>query len=304
MEEARRVYGALNDTFYLVKVLLWMGFCYGIHSRPDLDLVYSHKALALARADGQKASVAHALGNLAYRAVCMGDYQSAEKYAHDVGTIGTELNLPGTVTHSRTLLCLAAFLRGDMDTAGRLAKEANEIAVEINRPMDIGFTLALRGLHVCLAGNYAAGKAFAEESLTMSGRHFGMFMPYWTLAIANCGLQQDGAAWRDAVRAIEVASEAGFVAMTSWPLPVMAIVRARAGQEEEAVELLALAQTHPLSPTGWQQAWSLLLEQHSRMEAALGEEAFGAAWERGAALDLDATVTIMLAGETTKKANA
>lgn len=294
-EEARRVYAALNDTFYLVKVLLWMGFCYGIHSRPDLDLEYSHQALALARADGQKASVAHALGNLAYRAFCTGDYQPAEKYAHEIGTIGRELNLPGTVTHSRTLLCLAAFLRGDMEAAGKLAKEANEMALALNRPMDIGFTLALRGLHACLTGDYAAGKAFAQESLTMSGRHFGLIMPYWTLAVANCGLQQDDAAWQNALRAIEMASRAGFVAMVTWPLPVMAVVRARAGQKEEAVELLALAQTHPLSPGGWQGAWSLLAEQRDYLEATLGRERFEAAWERGVALDLDTTVTTLLA---------
>lgn len=301
-EEARRVYGALNDTFYLVKVLLWMGFCYGIHSRPDLDLVYSHRALALARAGGQKASVAHALGNLAYRAFCMGDYQPAEKYAHEVGIIGTELNLPGTVTHSRTLLCLAAFLRGDFEAAGRLAKEANDIALEINRPMDIGFTLALRGLHACLGGDYATGKAFAEESLTMSGRHFGLIMPSWALAIANCGLAQNDAAWQNAVRAIETASQAGFVAMFTWPLPVMAIVRARAGQKEEAVELLALAQTHPMSPIGWQKAWPLLAETRHYLEAALGAETFAAVWERGVALDLETTIAVLLGGRSTVEA--
>jgi predicted ATPase/DNA-binding SARP family transcriptional activator len=301
-EQARQVFQDLNETFYLVKVLLWMGFCHGIHSRPDLDFKYTHEALAMARAADQKANVAHALANLAFIAFCIGDYQTAEKYARESGAIGAELNLPSTVAYSTVLLCMASLLKGEVEAAGRLAKEAHERTLEINRPLAVGFALALRALHASLAGDYGKGKAFAETSLAISGSHFGMIMPYWALAVAKCGLKQDGAAWKDALRAMEMASQAGFVGMVTWPLPVMAVVQARAGQKGEAVKLLALAQAHPLSPNGWQRSWPLLTEQRECLKGALGRERFGAAWERGAALDLEATVTALLAGGTTAPA--
>jgi hypothetical protein len=230
------------------------------------------------------------LGKLVIGAFWVGDYAAAEANAHEVGAIGVELALPSTITHSKTQLSLANFLKGKIELAGQLAGEAYQLALDIHYPASIAYSLTYLGLHASITGDYLAGKQLAEESLQTPSSRFGVIMGHWAVAIANCGLQQDEAAWRHFLAMLELAYSAGFVAMTTWPLPVMAIVRARADHKERAVELLALAQTHPLSPTGWQNKWSLLVVLRRRLEAELGAQTFEAAWERGLALDLDTLV--------------
>ncbi len=82
--------------------------------------------------------------------------------------------------------------------------------------------------------------------------------------------------------------------MTTWPLPVAAIILAHEGQKERAVELIALAVTHPLSPPGWMEQWSLLTALRSDLAAELGAETYEAAWERGKQLNLETVVAELL----------
>ena len=293
-EQAQQAYIALNESFYLAQILIWKGFCYGNRSCLDLFFKFTREGLALSQAVGNKASVGHALGKLTIGAFWVGDYDAAEANALEVGAIGVELDLLSTITHSKTQLSLANFLKGKIELAGQLAKEAYQLALDIHYPASIAYTLTYLGLHASLTGDYLAGKQFAEESLQTPSSHFGAILGQWVAAIAHCGLNQDDEAWRHALTMLLLTHNAGFVGMTTWPLPVMAILRARAGQEECAVELLALAQTHPLSPNGWQNKWPLLAELRRRLKAELGAETFAAAWERGLALDLDNLVATIL----------
>ncbi len=296
-EHARQAYSDLNETFYLVQVLIWMGFSYGDNAQLDLYFKFTREALELARAAGHRASAAHALGNLVGGAFCVGDYDTAERYAREVGEIGEELDLPNMVTHSKTQLCLASFLKGDIESAGRLAREAHELALEIHHPLSIAYTLTFLGLHASLSGDYAAGKRLGEESLATTAPRFGVIMAHWAVAIASCGLKQEETAWRHTQSMLELARPAGFVALNTWSLPEMAILQAHAGHKESAVELLSLAQAHPLSPTGWQDKWPLLAELRCVLETELGAEAFAAAWERGLTLDMDSVVATMLGAQ-------
>ncbi len=61
-----------------------------------------------------------------------------------------------------------------------------------------------------------------------------------------------------------------------------------------AVELLALAFTHPKSATGWMEKWPLLTRLRESLLNDLGEETFNAAWERGKQLDLETVVGELL----------
>ena len=296
-DQAQQAYCTLDESFYFAQVLIWKGFCYGNCSRLDLFFKFTGEGLELSRALGHKGSIAHALGKLVIGAFCTGDYAVAEANAHEVGEIGVELGLPSTITHSKTQLSLANFLKGNIERAGQLAKEAHQLALDIHYPASIAYSLAYLGMHASITGDYLAGKQLAEESLKTPSSWFGVILGHWALSIAHCGLNQDDEAWRYALLMLELTHPAGFVGMTTWPLPVMAIVQARAGQKERAIELLALAQSHPLSPTGWQIKWPLLAEIYSCLEAELGAENFAAAWEKSLALDLETVVAVTLGNQ-------
>ncbi|MEO8393430.1 MAG: LuxR C-terminal-related transcriptional regulator, partial [Chloroflexota bacterium] len=64
-------------------------------------------------------------------------------------------------------------------------------------------------------------------------------------------------------------------------LPAAAIVLAREGEREQAVELLALVVTPPSSVIGWLEKWPLMAQMRAELEADLSPEVFVAAWERG-----------------------
>jgi predicted ATPase/DNA-binding SARP family transcriptional activator len=289
-EQALQIYRSLNDTFYLVRVLLWLGFCRGNNAQLDLYYEYNRQALDLARTAGHRAGASHALGNLVAWAFCTGDYAAAEQYAHEVGAIGVELDLPNMINHSKAQLCLAYFLKGDIDRAGELARETHAMALDIHLPLSIAYALAFLGLHANMKGDYLAAKQLGEESLTMPAPRFGMIIAHWTIAIACCGLGQDEAAWEHILKMLEMSHQDGFQGMTTWSLPVIAVIQARAGHNECAVHMFALAQSHPLSPTGWQKQWSIPVQWLGCLKSELGEEKFAATWKRGQALALESVV--------------
>jgi ATP/maltotriose-dependent transcriptional regulator MalT len=69
-------------------------------------------------------------------------------------------------------------------------------------------------------------------------------------------------------------------------LPVAAMILFYHGNAVRAVEWIALAFTHPIRAAGWMQEWSLLSDLRHDLEQTLGPEAYAAAWEIGARLDL------------------
>ena len=83
--------------------------------------------------------------------------------------------------------------------------------------------------------------------------------------------------------------------MVTWPLPVAAALLAREGQAQQAAEVLALAYTHRLSPTGRMQRWPVLVELRAELLADLGADVYQAAWERGQALDAATVAARLLA---------
>ena len=76
-------------------------------------------------------------------------------------------------------------------------------------------------------------------------------------------------------------------AMGTWLLPLTAAVLAQANRPEQAVHHLALAHTHPLSPTAWLEMWPHLAQLRAQLEDRLGAEPFRLAWEAGIVRDLN-----------------
>jgi hypothetical protein len=74
-------------------------------------------------------------------------------------------------------------------------------------------------------------------------------------------------------------------------LPVLAILYANQDEAERAVEVLALAFTHPTSPTAWMEKWTLLKRLQTKLETDLGTEGYEAAWERGTKLRLETVIS-------------
>jgi hypothetical protein len=68
------------------------------------------------------------------------------------------------------------------------------------------------------------------------------------------------------------------------------LILSRSGQQERAVELLALIHHHPAIPEGWKKNWPLLSRLRRQLEEDLSPDAYQAAWQRGRRLNLEAAM--------------
>ena len=73
-------------------------------------------------------------------------------------------------------------------------------------------------------------------------------------------------------------------------LAVAVILLGSQGRTGQAVEALALALTHPKSPTSWIEKWPLLEQWQKKLETALGSKKYQSAWAQGTKLELEVLI--------------
>jgi hypothetical protein len=192
-------------------------------------------------------------------------------------------------------LGLTHFLLGDFELARRVATEALELSQNLNWAIHVALSTAAMGLVESVTGWYEAAKKWAQESLDADERNpWVIYQANFVLAIACCGLGEDAAAWQYIHTIFAKMVRPMPETLILWPLPVAAVLLARRNQKEQAVELLAMGLTHPLSPTGWQEKWPLLTELRTTLENDLDPDDYQGAWERGKSLDLETVVSMLM----------
>jgi ATP/maltotriose-dependent transcriptional regulator MalT len=126
----------------------------------------------------------------------------------------------------------------------------------------------------------------------------------WGAAIASCGLGDYEAARAHLSVAFKYLTNIQGTVGEVVSLPIAAIICAHQGQPVRAVELLALAFTHPVRASGWMERWPLLDRLQTDLELTLGSEAYSAAWERGKQLSIDSVVVELKAQLFTEDTSA
>ena len=262
-EESLPLFRSQNHGLYEARALGWMSVA---HPQPEGLLRYSQESLAVARAHNDKIDVLPCLSNLAEALLGLGDYVNAEAYCDEAIITADEMNLRAISAHIRTLLSLVCFLRGEQETAEQLAKEGLVRSRKVNMGMAIAYAEARVGLHESTSGNYMEGRQLGEKSAKNPANHgLGLVLANWGLAVACCGLQVENAAWKAIWEGVRHAQDEESTAMVLWLLPVMAVLLHRQGKSDTAADLLALASSHPLSPTGWMGRWDLLRKTRNEL---------------------------------------
>jgi predicted ATPase/pimeloyl-ACP methyl ester carboxylesterase/DNA-binding SARP family transcriptional activator/tRNA A-37 threonylcarbamoyl transferase component Bud32 len=299
LTQAHEQFVALQDGRFTTLAVQWLSLCHQRLGNRDQFHAYTQQSLELARLHGDKVAEAYALSNLAEIMLMQGEFKTAENYWQNTISIADPMRLHVLLAHSKLFLALLHFLKGDMTTADLVLTEAIDLANRLSFSITIAFAYGVRALLDSVAGNYASAHRFGVDSVAISVNHgLGLMVANWALATAYVGQQQHAPAWQHARSVMAQVQQEGFVASHTWLLPVTAVLLAHSGAKEQAVEMLALAHTHPLSPTGWLAHWSLVAELRDGLEQELGTERYQAAWARGQRLDLDTVVTGLLALES------
>jgi len=285
-ERSLALHHALNAHFHVAMTLYWLSYCHGNLADVEASARCARDGVEVARRNDNLFGVFFNMLQLMMAELRSGNYEAAEQVCREALSVESAMSRHAVLGHVKNRLGLLHLLRGALQEASTLAEaglaEAGLAEARMaGMPVDIAEPLAVVSLAAGASGDYDRGRQFAEESLTHAETFFGRMLGHWGAALAYTGLGQHDAAWRHVQDALVLAHGAASSAMMTWPLPVAAVICASAGHKERAVELLALADAHPLSPRGWMEHWPLLVETRSKLEAELGAHAYSVAWDRG-----------------------
>jgi predicted ATPase/class 3 adenylate cyclase len=259
------------------------------------------ESLALAREIGDQLLVATALNDLGIVAYERGDLDRAEPLYQESLALRRQAGSGSEIARSLNNLAGVAFARDDFDRACQLFAES------LGLYRDAGDRWGAAGAQVNMAvathlqGDAPRAVALLEESrLLFQGVGDRRGAAVAALNLANA-LRDSGDLplaidrYREGLGEFAAAGDHRGVAQVFLGLGG---VMARAGQFESAAKLLGAASAlnageEPDSPEEFHEAANLKADLGA-IRAALGEEAFSAAWDAGRVLSLDAAVQVAL----------
>ncbi len=291
------VFAALDDKFYQGEALVWSASTLPVEGEYDPDNDPMWQSLALRREIGDCNGIAWITLNLTEVMLVERDYRECERYAREALALMREIGSLKGILQAMFQLAQTVTLKGDLAEARTLTEQMRDLADESNNLDGKMMAAGLLAFLVCIMDeNYAAGAALAQQYHALSQEPFfgghNDLGAQWGQAAANCGLGQ-----YEAARCSYASLFLGTYddpAAGSVCLALEAVARAHEGAAEAAAELLGLAFAQPAPASGWLRHWPLLARLRADLTAKLGEAAYQAAAERGAARDLEATIRLIL----------
>ena len=287
LEEAVARVQALHDDFYRAELLHWLSASKRFLGQVDEVNAHARKVREICRRTGNTFALARILGRQGVYAVLEDDTVQARNDLHEAIALREALGDRAGIAKSLAGLSLDAFFQGDFSRAHALAEESWTLATESNSLFPKAFSLSVLGWLAAVEEAYDKAWDLCHESLAVLSDPNVAFMAQFGLAMAACGLEQYAVARAKVDDFLNSSSPfhttKGYLSF----LPVLAILCASQNEAGRAVEVLALAFTHPNSPTRWMEKWMLLNRWRKKLEALLGVEQYEIAWECGTKLELE-----------------
>lgn len=285
--ESLAQYRALNDDFYVARVLGDLAGCYQFMGQLDKSAALARESQQLSDQIGDKIGATSRLASLGITAFMLGDYVEAKRCWQDVASHEIHQRL----AFSRAWLGLITLLEGDTAQAGQMADQALAIAREFGDVDSENIAQIVLGMHAVIEEDYPVARRIFDDTPFVRG---AQVFASWGRAAVACGQGDYNTATTQNRLGLDHASTFNSPAWKILYLPTSAATFADRGKTERAVELLALAFTHPKSATGWLEQWPLITRLQADLKAKLGDDGYNAAWERGKLLDLEKVVQELL----------
>ena len=252
------------------------------------------RLLALPGADARTSARARGLTGAAGIAYWQNDYAAATAWYKETESIFRELDdKPGLVDALYNTASMAA-LADDMPMALAGFREGETLARELGDDHEVMRFVSAEGYADFMTDDFAAARPLLEESLALAeqtGDRFAIGTGHHTVAqVARLQGRFDDAAdhYRSAIRALH---ELGDAASVTEPLQGLAAVSIARGESDLGARLLAAtAAIRERIGGGPPPEWLRLGEPLPVARAALGEDAYQAAWNAGLAMSVDEAV--------------
>jgi serine/threonine protein kinase/tetratricopeptide (TPR) repeat protein len=287
LTEGLKLFQMLGDDFYVVELWNLLGICSSFLGQVKDAEEFDRKARDRSRETGNKFALGRSLGRQGLAAVFEGNDAQAKSDLQEALVIRRDMGDRAGVAMCLSSFSWMAFFQGDFSRAKNLAEKSLELASDINNANSRTTALNVLGLLADVEENYVKARQLCGESLALVPDPTVGFGAHLGFALAACGLNEDAVARQHVQTLLESHSPFHTSRGLLSCLTVLAVLYAHQYEAEQAVKVLALVFTHPGSPIAWIEKWPLLSRLRANLEAELGAEKYGAAWERGMKLELE-----------------
>jgi predicted ATPase/DNA-binding CsgD family transcriptional regulator len=274
------------------RALCGAGLLAHFQNRYDVAAEHFRASLALARALGDREAELSALSGLAATVGRHHDPEAAREMSREALRIAGELGDRRAAAALRLGLATILWYQGDFAAAGPLLRESLAEAEALDLAYEAAGARQMLGWSALADGELQE----ARDQLEVGAAALGRLHDRWGVARCRLGLGYTAAAAGDlaAARAhfaecMRIIGELGHKLITSSCLGGLAIAAAADGRAERAAALLgaATAIRRTISGTNSRVVREAQERGGSAARQALGEAAFGRAFEAGAALTLE-----------------
>ncbi len=302
LHEAATFYRAASDDYSLGRCLFSIGLNSYALGEFDSSMRAAHESYRIRHEINDKIGEAWSLGMLAIIAEDEAEHERGIETSCQIFQQMDAYWGMCIMRHSQSLLSL---FRGEFADARFYAEDGLRLGRKYNCEYDAAINFRSLALVACIEGDYERAKHLCHESRVITQDHPNSRKRRIVVeAVADFGLGH-----YEAARQNNRTAQAGFLRQRDkrqllLSLPVSVLLAAHEHETLWACELLGLAFNHPVAITGWLDKWDLIAELRSDLERELGTQAFTAAWERGAKMDLEAAVRQILGEEVPPPVNS
>lgn len=296
LQASLKGYQALGDKFYMAQVLDDLGWSLNLMMQQDKQLASVKQSLDLRREIGDKIGVANSLRNLGGAVGGFFDLTgNAYNYWEEAKKITYDMNDRLGIAWNASLQAANLIFKGEFDGAMKLVDESYPHAADVNDVVVKGFIQILRGIIVALRDeDYDKARSLINESFSLeTDSDFRMLVGPFGLTIVACGTET----FLEFLTYASKFSNTPFRAEPQVLVPFFAVGRvaalAESGDYARATILMsaflekAVSHVGARFPTEWATRWGFFNRLRTKLENALGPEAFEEAWAKGKELTLE-----------------
>lgn len=245
------------------------------------------ESLALSRQIGDEMHEAELLTFLGSVSLDLGELEEARRLHQESLAIAKKIGNPVQAVNSLDSLATAVGSLGEYAEARRLYEEGLAISQEIGYRLGVAFALNGLGIVASQEGDYIQAKSLHEQSLASHreiGDPGGIANVLNNLASAAFALGQHEESRAYIFEALHSAAQIDATPLIVEALVLMAALMTKDGNQEQALELLAVSLNQPLIQKETREKAEELL---SELRSDLAPEVAAIAWERGRARKLE-----------------
>ncbi len=298
-EESLTIRRALGDKAAIATVLNNLGMAATAQSDYAAAQQFHAESLAIKQELGDRAGISNSLTNLGLLAHFAGDYERAADLYGQSLEIDRELKDQWGIAYSLNSLGEVKLILGDLDAARALFLESLSLRRELGNRQGIGVTLSTLGSLCLLQGEPETARAYVEEGVRILrelGYKRDLAYALQKLAVIVKTLGEYPQARALLVESLQLRQEIDYKHGLLDTLQSFGDLAAAEGQGERAARIWSAVETLRNAHACHLMAVEIAEQERSIAEirAALGAEAFTAAWEAGRAMSLEQVIRCAL----------